>query len=973
MTDHGQFGVTNKQNIAVGSNTHAQTDLNDRSGSFSAGGTELNVSLGQSHASMPALSTTLPRDDNLFFNDNQQSISMEYDLDAQDRLIPTNAANDVPPPKRPEVKQKQPKPVPRIGNKDAGGDNDDGLSPSVDEHESIAPDALTKRVADLRQVDGERQSVWKRASAAAGLGAVIGGGIGAIVGVGILSLPLAAAGAIGGAIVGAVVGIGVSTYRARMHNKELEQAQQTHQRDLQNLTEQNNHFDQAIANLRKVPKDIGAAQIKSLNKITSEQWSQLLGLDHVEDETDRLNIRQALIAHIMSGGDAESAAEYKGKLENALRINTLDFMLGAQSLIGKSPKHINKFMKDFAHVIGSKELWSAKGVDEFTGQPNDLKVIATSVPHQFGGHMMLGAMRRLQDPAYKLTEHDKWQINQALSPESSDDWGIPEVISDDQVGKTMTYEQKTRLADKMKDVYVNKFNLMDDDKSELIQTYSNAHTLNKKLDLLESSLERGTDYTKHSVIRAMQRAAAGVDLSNMDRDVTRPNPSSENEQKQQALFSKFRAGVSEAIGPEHKGRNGFANAISSLQDESPSSEYDQSRIGHANVSRFFFRDANRMPMTLKSNGDSVNLLEKTKQKDAGDEDLKNWDAGDELRDFCDGDADVAKNLSRFAHQGILRPMMEVIQQATSRDDGMPAIGFSADDTDSATTIQIEKDRNGDFIMTAQDDKGLASISPPPAGTRARPIDPFHNRCVSQIRIRFKNEDLKQGNGKFEFVEPPTFETRMDPDRGGFENTRALHHAEALNDNEISVPDQNHGIMTFMHKHRQVMANDKFWQAGIQDNNPARQNADVFGAGLALALAHKASDQDTLDEDAVRDLKKALNPFDDAGSDAGGVDASRLDALSDGTMDDDMESRLADLIYQQYVPENASGGQADRPQLNLSGDALNQLNSVFDNQDSTGADKLQALDAALFSVVEQRGTELAPALETIFKTWPNPGP
>ena len=862
-------------------------------------------------------------------------------------------------------------------NKNTGGvgrgNVDQGPAPLAD-NGSIAPDNLKNRERDTtydrKKPVPKEQSLLGRAltgaiatgGALAGAGAVLGTGL--LPGVGTLS------GGFVGLIVGGVVG-GVAGFVAGLlavggHNKrtriEVEQNR---------LEEQKTHFDQAVDNLREGGMKFGKTERQHLSAVTSEQWDRLMNLDNVQDEGDRLRIRQAVIAEIARTGNVGAAKALRAKIDDAHERNTLGLMLGARSLNDAPKGDVKTFIRDYAAVMGIEKLWTPE-------DDNDDNIIQSrDTNHQIGGCMMLGAMRRLQNPFYKLKLKDQRQINQALAPRVKNPEKV--AIKDDQVGTYMTPEEKLALADRMQAAYRGNLEIGLQKSKSLGQDYKNAKTLNDKLAVLEDYVSASIEEKKGDVIGTLEDMALNTDLSHLPPGATRPSKPSEAKQKEQRFFDQIRGRTSIDVGKNHPSRAKLRKEISTLQDESPDPHLDLTRAeraGHADVSRFFLRDADRISITLKDGNGNINLKETFRQKRAGKENLKDWDAGDELLKFCDGDKTVARNLSRFAHQGVLKGMIDVLEDSVDRGDNQPStpsFGESSSHASNKLSIQVDKDKDGNFTVTALDEKALNRVFLPGA-LRPRLLDPNHNRRSLVLKIKLTKENLKKGNGNFDFVGEPHIESRLDVDRGGFRHSNALYDAQALDGKDVQKHKKD--IISFMDKHRRIMLTDTFWNSDVNGSKNAKLNQAVFGTGIALALVERViREQDNIDDTTIEWLKKALNPVGDPGLKYGGVRDDQFDPLLRHKTNDKAIRLMADLIFQQYAPprQEKGGGLGGKVEMNMDGQARNDLHDVFDNPDSTGAERLEALNAALDHRLTEAATDIDSALKTIFENWEDPRP
>ncbi len=926
MTDTHNYNVTTKRRIQPNDELDTSQNISRRSGSFSAYGHSFSVSVSE--------------------NDD----TMDTPLPSSFRLGGSQISG--------------------FGAKQmtGAGSRNGSLGHSdqpVGDQASIAPPNLKNRTTEIDKLESQRKSVWKNAVAGAATGAVVVGGAlaaaGAAATVEIGSLPGFAVGAIGGGVVGGILGFCGGAYRAYRYNRNLDREIQAAQA---NIDEQNRHFDQAIDNLRNSGMHIGQDEIENLSDFASEEWDALLSLERIGDESDRLKIRQAVISSVLTGKRAHAVKRVKDNLVEACGKNTLDFVLGARALEHSSPEKVDQFLRDFTHVIGSEQLWSTE----------DLHGDHIQEPYtrfRLGGHMMLQTMRRLQDPFYKLTQEDRWRINQALSPETVVSDEVPDAITDEKVGKYMSYDEKVQLADRMKETYFGAIRIDNDQAKQFEARYAKCTTLNERLDTIEHFMGLNNAKRDKHLVNNLKELAKAANFSDMERGVTRPARPTDVEEKRDAFLQQVRGGISARIDEEHPARGEFERHIQGLNTESYRASTIDHRDGHANVSRFFLWDAARLPINLIHDGKSINLKEIEKQKDAGNNGLQDWDAGDALLEFCDNDLTVATYLSQYAHQGIMQPMMAEFQNCVERDDGQSSFGFLSEDASNSSEIKIEKDEKGDFTLTFDDNKRLASINLP--GTAPRSLDPFYNRCTSRLTIGLKKEDLKQGNGEFEFLEPPQFEAKFDIDRGSFEHTRALHDAEAVCEDNLSKRDQTNRFKAFMHKHTHVMLKDKFWNCNVRTTYPARMNEETFGTGLALGLVERAMRQDYVDEQTAQQLEKALHPYGEDYVNQGGVSKEEVLALAGQEVNEGMKSRLADMIYQQYAPPKVASSKSvgGRPELNLYHRPRDTLHAVFDDENASGDDKLAALYTAFDNVVFNGMPEPAKNLKDILTHWEDP--
>ncbi|MCG8693963.1 MAG: hypothetical protein MI806_22390 [Minwuiales bacterium] len=766
-------------------------------------------------------------------------------------------------------------------------------------------------------------------------------------------------GGIGGAIVGAVVG-GVGA-RFGYENRRAERQQK--------------HFDQATASLRNEGVKFSNTEKSNLNKISAAEWNKLLPVSkrQVGDKAQRQKVREAVILKIARGHSVENVLAFKQELLDTGKRNCLDFMADAHFVREMGTAAAPRFLENYGDLISSEEFWSAPdNLDAAYTQP----LVQKRVPEVYGGAMLLLAMRRLQSAYYKLTQDDRRQINQGLSPHESGDF-ISDEVKSHQVGRIMSYEDKAALADKMAERYVNHWNVRQQFRTQFNQAYSAATTLDQKLSILESYHAKAMDGSVRGSFRlSLDEMPKQLDLSALPPATTRPKqpPALEDLQRQDFL-NKARAGFSGIVEDGSIGSKMIDAQLAGMLND----PLDQDHGDHAQLSNSFVRDYDRAPISLQEpDGTRTNLKDNIIAKRAGRSDLQDWDPRDALVTFCGGDEDVARNLSHYAHQGCLASMVGIVQSgagikqdgAATKERKQAPIGF-ADASDQAPNFRVKKDAYGDFILTANLDAGVNGINPPRGD--AIPIDPVYNRCNFQLKIKLLAQDLKEGNGKYELLEPPSYRARLNPDRGSFENTEQLHVLAPLNRNDILAQERTEGLTNFLDRHWGTMTTDKFWQSRPNSmyGPLAQGHAALIGVSVGLGMLDRITTQGQVNREDVNDFNKVLSPL------GALANQSRLPQYFAGRpLDERIKHDIADKLYSQYVerPNGSDGGIGGGvAKLNLSSQAKLGLAKLFDDEDATADQKMAALREAWRQVISSGGDDIARDLQLIYKHWPDPQP
>ena len=752
--------------------TGAATSTQEAAGSTTVAGSTISVTVANPSLSSP-LPTTAPANND---NDNEPIVSLLASSIGVDP--PSNQPNPLPQalPSAPQDssdidpgdkvdQQKEAAPANDVDSLlgmpigGAGGSGDDHPLPLLSLPEKAEQPTSLRGIVTLADPQGpQKTSYAKTMLKTAGALAFDGFVVGAVAGGGIASVPMAVAGAVGGAIVGAVVGgvvVFIKNKRAARAHKQAQQAQ--------------DQFDQAINTLKGKGIGFGKKQIDNINGISAGDWLRLLSVSpgQVGSADDRQKIRQAAVLNAVRRGKVESAMTLKEELVTACRENRLDLTIGCQFVREKGREAIPDFLREFSRVLDSKAFWSCKDTRHWGGGSSklpDLPLPQASASAIFGGAMMLNALRRLQDPGHVVTEQDRWQINQGLWPEDYEDDHFYEHVSEGEVGRKMKYDTKVALADRMYQVYAQKWNMGSADNQYLAIDYPSAPSLEQKLKVLEDFQQRALDYPANSIIDAITAIPAGIDLTGMSADAVKPAPPpSEKELQCKAFFEQARAGIQSSFDKDDPNYHVIVERLNgALIDSLIENQARANGNDHYPVTaKAFVNDHDRIPFKLTDENGSVNLKERAIKKSGGDKNLANWDPRDELLRFCGGDKEVAKSLSFYIHQGLFSGMIAATQNSLS-DSKLPSMSFVQDKNDKIA-YEIKKDAKGNFTITASYEAGVNMLSP--ADDIHRMVDPAYNRCKMEIKIKVTAEHLRAGEGMYEFVELPFYSATFDPDRG----------------------------------------------------------------------------------------------------------------------------------------------------------------------------------------------------------------